>query len=118
MKRWLKHFLFIVLCIFASSCGADKINNKLVNNQSNLAINKECSFTSEGPLVCGTDGKEYINKAQAECFTTVSHIGHCQCSTAVMVCGSDGIDHNECEAMANSNYTIIKLVPCATQIID
>ncbi|MDD4974674.1 MAG: hypothetical protein PHY93_10015 [Bacteriovorax sp.] len=114
MRFVIKIFISVSLLLGLASCGVDKLKETGSSSQSSLTGNKECSFTSEGPLVCGMDGKEYVNKEQAECITTVKHAGHCQCSQSIIVCGSDGFDHNECEAIDNPNYIIVKIAPCSS----
>lgn len=113
MKLLIKFISLFILLVLVASCGADKLKPKATTNQFGLNAGPECSFTSGGAPVCGMDGKDYINKERAECTTTVKHVGHCQCLDTFMVCGSDGLDHNECEARSNTSITIIKYVPCA-----
>lgn len=110
MRRKLFSFTFLFFAIY--SCGADQLKSKTVTNQLGISANKECSYTTAGPPVCGNDGADYFNKQHAECFTIVKHVGHCQCSNTLMVCGSDSLDHTECEAVGNPNYTIVKFIPC------
>lgn len=116
MTKFTTIFLLFFAIGFLSSCGADKLNKSSAKNQLGISTAGECSFNTSGPLVCGKDGKEYLNQDQALCLSKeVDHIGHCQCSDTLMVCGSDGLDHTECEAIRSLDYTIIKLVPCSTQ---
>lgn len=112
MKLIIKIFVLLVVAQFFASCGADKLKNKTVTSQYGIGANGECSYTTAGPPVCGNDDKDYFNSAHAQCFTTVKSIGHCQCSSTLMVCGSDGLDHTECEAVASTSYTIDKFIPC------
>lgn len=113
MKKLASIFVFSCL-IFLISCGKDKLNSKLSTSTSNLN-GGVCSCTTSHSPVCGVDGKDYDNACQAQCLTTVAHVGHCDCATnTVPVCGSDGKDHTECEALApNSGIAIVKWVPCA-----
>lgn len=114
MKKYSFYPIVIIATIVSiSSCGADRLKTPVIQARNTLGANNECSYSSAGPAVCGEDGKDYLNSAHAECFTHVKHIGHCQCSNTLMVCGSDGADHGECEAIASLDYTIIKLVPCS-----
>ncbi|MBC7540125.1 MAG: hypothetical protein H7281_14975 [Bacteriovorax sp.] len=91
------------------------MNSNNIKNQSSLIANNECTSITTGLPVCGMNGVDYINKEHAECITSVKHIGHCQCSNTLMVCGSDGFDHKECDAIVNQNYSIVKFIPCAAQ---
>jgi hypothetical protein len=112
MKMWFLKLFTFTLIAFLTSCGADKLKTNLLRDQHEINSSKECSFISSGTPVCGADEKDYFNKDHAECFTTVKHTGHCVCSTSFMVCGSDGLDHNECEAVENQQYKIVKYSPC------
>lgn len=106
--------LFFLLLLLITSCGADRLNSSTAKSKSALSSASECSFTTDGPPVCGIDGKDYLNETHARCFTSVNWIGHCKCSTDLIVCGSDGDDHNECEAINNLSYSIVKFSPCAS----
>lgn len=106
----LVKFLLLTFLLLLISCGADPLK-KAASQQTQL-LTKECSYTTAGPPVCGQNGVQYINKEQAECFTTVKFVGHCDC-TNQMVCGGDGVDYNECDARKNSDITIVKFAPCS-----
>lgn len=106
---------FVISILFLSiSCGVDPLK-KTTTEQAQL-LTKECSYNSAGPPVCGQNGVQYLNKEQAECFTTVKFVGHCDCSNKT-VCGSDGLDYNECDARTNSAITIVKYYPCGAREI-
>ncbi len=105
-------FLFTIIL---SSCGADKLKPLVVSSQSNLNSNgASCSCTSVHSPVCGADNKNYNNSCIAQCFgTTVKKAGMCDCNAnGISVCGSDGLDHTQCEAEAQG-ISIVKFIPCA-----
>ncbi|GEM_PF-765184 len=113
--KGLTTILFFSALMLIASCGKDKLNPKIQSANSNLSAS--CSGNFLHSPVCGSDGKDYDNATFAQCAgQTVAHIGHCDCSkNTVLVCGSDGQDHTECEALApNSGITIVKFVPCAS----
>jgi hypothetical protein len=105
-------YLLLLLIFLLSSCGADILKANSTVSQTSKQTQKECSFTSNGPAVCGVNGKNYLNKQHAECFTTVKNIGACECGPNTIICGSDGVNHYECDAIDNKFYTIVKTSPC------
>jgi hypothetical protein len=107
--------LYITICIFIASCGADTL--KKSNSTKTSAINNSsvasCLCTSDFSPVCGgTDKKSYENACLAKCFGNNTYTaGNCQCNADLMVCGVDGQSYTECEART-SKITIKKYVAC------
>jgi hypothetical protein len=109
-------YLFCLLSLFIFvSCGADKMKYAPSTGSNALSAAQACGCNHLGPPVCGRDGRDYDNACIANCFgAVVAKTGHCNCaSNNIKVCGSDGLDHTECEALQDLSITIVKYIPCA-----
>lgn len=111
MKSCILLFSFL---IFFTSCGADPIKKaSMTNSLVNGSGTNQCSCNSTYMPVCDSNKNNFENQCLAECMgKTPTTPGHCQCSSTLMVCGSDGVTYNECDAIHNTNITIVKFIAC------
>ena len=102
-------FLFSVL-IFLVSCGVDPFKKEGPLTANQFAAG--CSLNHDPMPVCGSDGNDYENISFAKCKGLTQWTqGHCQCQPNLIVCGEDGLNHNECEAIQLS-VKIVKFMSC------
>ncbi|MDO9184115.1 MAG: Kazal-type serine protease inhibitor domain-containing protein [Bacteriovorax sp.] len=110
------NLFFLVFFSFTTvSCGVDKtkITASSSSNNSSLTGDLTCDCITTSTPVCGVNGKNYLNSCVAECNEVViAKEGHCVCSNELLVCGSDGQNHTECDAVSSTRYKIIKFTPC------
>lgn len=119
MNLLIKLCLIAILSITLTSCGVDKLKLPIkASDKSNLNQGMACGCNSSYSPVCASDGNNYDNSCIAECKqVTVTKVGHCVCSNEMIVCGSDGQNHTECEAVNSTSYQITKFIPCnATEL--
>ncbi len=105
--------LFTVL-IFLTACGADPLNKGVASASpsSQSALGTQCSCAASYSPVCSSYGKTYDNICIAKCMgSTQSTQGHCQCQPTLIVCGNDGYNYNECDAI-QFRIPITKFVAC------
>lgn len=116
MRLGIKIFLFTALLTGFISCGADKLKPQNVTSQLGLSSGQTCSCNSTYSPVCAGGIKNYENICLAQCHGDADlKVGHCVCSNELIVCGSDNLNHTECDAVgdvANNKYQITKFVPC------
>jgi hypothetical protein len=114
--------LILIICILISltACGVDPLSKPAATNTSALVAvsgvnGTQCSCNTVFSPVCSSDGKSYDNICIAKCMgSTQSTQGHCQCQPTLMVCGSDGVTYNECDAI-QFRIPITKFVACNKQ---
>lgn len=109
-----KKFLFLTV-LFSISCGKDQISKKETST-SNL-LKKECQISSEHIPSCGIDGKNYNSPSEANCYSKLAHIGHCNCDDSFIVCGTDDKNYNECELINNEEVKIKQYSACGLKSI-
>ena len=115
MKFVIKTFLIITVLTGLISCGADKLKSTATTNRLGLSGDQTCSCIASYSPVCAA-GKDYENNCLAQCYGALDiKAGHCDCHTNTLnVCGSDGVDYSECDAIAH-NIQITKYIPCAAK---
>jgi hypothetical protein len=121
MKRIFLFRSFIFVCfLILASCGSDKkaVNIQSASSGSNSLTGTECACSSAYAPVCGVNnvGKKvsYDNQCIASCFKATSIVqGNCDCSETLIVCGSDGSQLTECEAV-RKNIQISKYGSCSS----
>lgn len=115
-----KIFIFSIFLSLLTSCGVDKLKSKNLATQTSALgqADQACSANSSYAPVCAKDSHDnladYDSADLAKCFNaTVVKLGHCDCKASLtMVCGSDGVDYTECDAIAKG-IQIVKYIPCA-----
>jgi hypothetical protein len=118
----MKMFTYIfIFSLFLASCGANKMKNETVISATALtSINGVdglvCSCTTDYMPVCSADGpnigKSYDNVCIATCMgATQTSVGHCNCSSSLMVCVDNATTIDECTALKNGS-NITKFIPC------
>lgn len=113
----MRILILLFISFIISACGADKLKNtQLVNSLASSTTDGEtvsCLCTSDYSPVCGADKKDYDNACLAKCIgkNTIYKAGHCVCSNSRIVCGDDGRDYAECDALA-AKVKIVDYISC------